>query len=134
MAPAAPAYTHQYLHNTPTPIEGWVSISFQEWEYQYHPDTPDIYFAWSIHHSHWYGYGNHAVLRIVDDTFLVVTQETLDEEKRLRGSFRASKGKGKSGGNGGNGGKGGKGGKSKKGGGGKSGKGGKGKSNGGKSM
>jgi uncharacterized membrane protein YgcG len=128
MAPTAPAtaYTHQHLHNTPVPTEGWEPSYYLDWEYQTHPDISDVYFSWSIYHNHWYGYGIHALLRIVDDTFLVVTQATLDEEKRQRVAVKASKGKG---------------GKSGKGGGGKSGKsgkgkggGGKGKSSGGKSM
>ncbi len=130
MAPTAPApaYTHQHLHNTPAPTEGWVSSSFQDWEYQNHPDIPDMYFAWSTHHSHWYGYGIHAVLRIVNDTFLVVTQATLDEEKRQRIAVKTSKGKGGKSGRGGKSGKGkGDGGKGK-------GDGGKGKSGDGKSM
>ena len=133
MAPAAPAtaYTHQHLHNTTAPTEGWVSSSFQDWEYQNHPDIPDMYFAWSTHHSHWYGYGIHAVLRVQNDSFLVVTQETLDEERRVREAFRTSKSKGKKGGRGGKGGKSGKG----RGDGGKGkGDGGKGKSGDGKSM
>ena len=128
MAPAAPApaYTHQHLHNTPAPTEGWESGYHYDWEYQTHPAVSDIYFMWSNHHSHWYGYGIHALLRIVDDTFLVVTQATLDEEKRQRVAVKASKGKGGKGGKGG-GGKSGKSGKGKGGGG-------KGKSSGGRSM